>query len=113
MKKIEPADLMLNAAYIIKGFFEHVIKDKLEATELLKGYGEIHVVWWLIQFAHDIENVWALSDKDPIGVWCYEVAEPFGRAIANRVNVHGEFPSVSVARQTAYEYAMEALGEDV
>lgn len=103
------ANLQLDAAYLAKGFFERVRVDALRQTTLLRNSGEIGVMSWLVGFADEIENARDDLDSEATGVWCYDVAEPVGRWIAQYVHDEGEFPTDDAVRAVIREYAKEAV----
>lgn len=45
------------------------------------------------------------------GVWVYEVAEPFGRWVAEVVNSTGEFPGDEEARVQARKFALDLINK--
>jgi len=91
----------LTLAYVIKGFWTSpAIEAQYDGgtlyEKLIEDGGELGVMNELIDRAALVEYAWITlpEDLEFLGVWDYEVSEPFGEFLASYAHHHGELPDV-------------------
>lgn len=96
----------MTIAYVVKGFFEKLrsIGGGDEAlSEATMQTGEMALVERLLEIADVVEATWVekvnAEDGFP-GVWDYEVSEPLGQWVAEKLAMTGEFPDMDAVKQT-------------
>jgi len=76
----------MTVAYVVRGFFSTVTEGGLDAVPSIDG--DLGITSWLIDAAIQTEKAWdrLSAAHESAGVWEYEVSEPLGEWLANRVN---------------------------
>lgn len=105
MSNRPPQDI-LDAVYVIKGFFYTVSKCNLDLSPLCSVDGEIGMVQHVIDLAKLCDEHWQ-TNQDTGKVWAYEICEPFGEWLALTATEQGDFPSASECREKIMQLIKE------
>lgn len=101
-----PHQDILDAAYVIKGFFYTVTKCNLDLAPLCEPGGEIEMVQEIINLGSLCDEYWE-TNQDTGKVWAYEICEPFGEWLAHQATERGEFPRSPECREKIQQLIKE------
>lgn len=101
-----PHQDILDAAYVIKGFFYTVDHRKLDLAPLCRNDGELGMVQHVIDLANLCDEFWE-TNQDTGKVWPYEICEPFGEWLAHQATERGGFPSLAECREKIQQLIKE------
>lgn len=105
MSNRPPPDI-LDAAYVIKGFFHTVTKCNLDLAPLCAVDGELGMVQHVINLARLCDEFWE-TNQDTGKVWPYEICEPFGEWLAHQATEQGDFPTLGECREKLQQLIKE------
>lgn len=101
-----PHQDILDAAYVIKGFFYTVTKCNLDLAPLCEYDGELGMMQEIINLGCLCDEYWE-TNQDTGKVWAYEICEPFGEWLAVAACYQGGFPTLGECREKIQQLIKE------